>query len=220
MEEMRKAGNIDGIDSYVQQIEEFDFQLRNVRQFIKEASHTRAKLESVRGMAQKACTYWKLNDALRYATWLKYCVILDQLLRLCDEDKRAREAAEQAAAVAAKKDKAAARKDVIVLDAADEEAVSESVANVGKAGGADKEVELVLPEKARGERSERTIKGGRYSNEYAYIPFESYNLQLNCGRFGTKMLLHGHGFEWKDGVLRCTLCNKRLKEAIKKDVGR
>ena len=53
----------------------------------------------------------------------------------------------------------------------------------------------------------------QHSRDYAFITHTDYLNHINGGKLNNRESLVGHGFEWINGTVKCTLCNERFRQA-------
>ena len=172
----------------------------------------KGKIEAALSSANKACFYWRKEDATKYAEWLIVQTTANRLLQKYLRSDGIHKVAEKEVDVCEIEitSTATTRKtDTVMI-----ETTEGTIINVDE----------ILPPAKKAKPDRKIIKTLRstdkkynHSEGYDYITHQAYKNQLNGGLQGKRQKLHGHGFEWDNGVLKCTLCNERFRQARSMD---
>ena len=220
MEEITTDTNMSEVDrvTQIQQlgIESMSIQskIKEHKEYVKEVSHNKRKVESALSLVMKACHYWKNEDTNKYAEWLVVKMIAERLLQAF-KDKSLNDIQNSIDEV----DLGSRNEsNITVIESDVEDIVEDEIDMVTTKDGNIVQIDTVLApaEKANKLRVTKKLKKDvkyRVSSDYPFIPYKEYLQQLNGGKQRRRKSLKGQGFKWEDGALWCTLCNERFRQS-------
>ena len=154
--------------------------------------------------------YWKSVDPLEYGKWL--CIIndADKIMSRVDNSK-------QQVSVVINVDQLCSTNshydNSVILETNNNEECNE-ISEIESPDGQMPKISGVVPTAAKAtpsDRSERQL--GKKRKAADYILIGTFTLYLNGDKQGNKQKLYNEGLEWKNGAIRCTLCNTFVKQA-------